>query len=203
MKISVSIASMWWRGQKDVALSMLNNKDIEHPLYIEKAFSYGKGAHTAWEMETKQTGKLPAIFKLPDNFKVIATEKKITKKINETDWLSGKVDAVAIAKIQDKKVGVIIDYKTGSKSDRWQSCVYHYLMHNSPWWNNVVGVEPGLFIYCTMDKITGDTHNEIIKLTKPESAKDYDAPDATTLTTGENFILTVIEDIKNYLEIPL
>lgn len=201
MKISASIASAWWRGQKDVALAMINNEEIQQPLIIEKAFSYGNGAHTAWEEETKITKKLPVIFKIKGDFRVVETEQKLYKKINEEDWLSGKIDAIAIGEVKGEKVAILVDYKTGGKVDRWQSCVYHYLVHGNEWWNENIGIPPSQFWYLTLDKHTKETSTEIIKLTVPEKPEDYDTPDATTLTTGENFILTVLEDIKNDLNI--
>lgn len=201
MKLSYSIASTWWRGDTEKALAMISNRDIEYPLIVEKAFAYGKGVHTAWELESKVTGKPPVIFKLPKSFKVIATEQKLHKQLNESDWLVGVIDCVAIGKINGETMVALIDYKSGGKTDSWQVCVYHYLVHQSEWWFENVGTPPTHFMYLTLDKKTKETTTEIIKLTVPEKKEDYDSPDATTLTAGENFILTVLNDIKTSLEL--
>lgn len=201
MKISTTIASAWWRGDKDRALAMINGREIEQPLIIEKAFSFGKGAHLCWELETKVTKKLPVIFKMPESFEIVATEKKLYKQLNDDDWLSGVIDAVAIGGAGDKQIIAIVDYKTGKKVDAWQSSVYHYLVDKNEWWAENIGKKPTHFMYLNLDKHTGETHTEIIKLTVPEKPEDYESPDATTLTTGENFILTVLSEIKSDLQI--
>lgn len=201
MKISTSIAAAWWRGDKDQALAAIQGREIEWPLIIEKAFAYGKAAHLCWELETKITKKLPVIFKMPDNFRIVATEKKLYKQLNKDDWLSGVIDAVATGEINGQEVAILVDYKTGGKADRWQSCVYHYLVHQNNWWQENIGMPPSQFWYLSLDKLSGQTSTEMIKLTVPEKPEDYDSPDATTLTTGENFILTVLSEIKSELEI--
>lgn len=201
MKVSYTILSAWWKGDKDRALAMINNKEIEYPIKIHEAFGYGKGAHKAWQEETKVTGNFPAIFKIDNSFRVIATELKLRKQINEEDWLSGIIDVVAVGEINEQEIIVMADYKTGAKADRWQSAVYHYLIQNNKWWEENIKVQPKQFWYLSMDKADGTTSTEIIQLTVPERPEDYDTPDATTLTMGENFVQTVLDDMKNELNL--
>lgn len=200
MKISASTAAAWWRGDKDKALAAIIGQEVEYPLIMEKAFAYGRAAHFCWELETKITHKLPVIFKLPQ-FEILGTEVKLYKQLNDDDWLSGIIDAIAKGKVNGKEIILLVDYKTGGKADRWQSCVYHYLVNNNKWWLENIGDQPDQFWYLSMDKRTGETRTEITKLTVPEKKEDYDTPDATTLTTGENFILTVLSEMKNELQI--
>ena len=201
MKISYSICSAWWRGDKDKAIRMLNGEDVEAPLKQERAMGFGKGAHFAWELESKATGKLPAIFKLPQ-FKVIGTEVKLYKKLGDSDWLSGVIDVVAKAHIGDDHIVMLGDYKTGHSSDIWQARTYHYLIHDSEWWNkNIPDYQPTQFWFLYLDKITGETSTEIVKLTYPETQEEWKLPEATTYTAGANYILTILQEMKAELGI--
>lgn len=206
MRISYSIAKKWWDGYKDEAIRMLNGEDILYPAKLERALGYGTGAHDAWQAEAKKTGWLPAIFNNPD-VRVVASELHLYKELRPGDWLSGRIDWLGWH--QKHKLLIIGDHKTGSGHDNWQVPVYHLLTHE----NLPYGTEKGLlglgrrannmspdqFWYTNFDKINGETSVDIVKLTYPETKEEWEAPDATTYTTGYNWILTVIDDIKNDL----
>jgi hypothetical protein len=199
MKISYSIASTWWQGDIDKALAMLNGENVELDLRTEKAFSYGQGFHKALELESKSTGKLPAIFKLPD-FEVIGTEVKLYKELPSGDILSGVIDVVATQAAN--KMIVLGDYKSGTHFDEMQANVYQVLVKDHPWWlANVGDIDPTHAAFLCLDKASGDTLNNFIHLTYPTTQEEWDLPNATSYTTGYNWIMTIIDDIKNNLGI--
>ena len=200
MRISYSIAHEWWSGNQDNAIAMLSSEPVYHPLALEKAFSFGQGVHKAMELEAQATGKLPAIFKLPD-FDVIATEQKLTKELPSGDVLSGILDVVAI----NPKNGMIMlgDYKSSNSFDELQACVYQYLITDHPWWKEHIGdLKPTHAFFMTLDKKADfKAQNHIIHLTHPKTPEEWAAPDATTYTRGGNWIMTCITEIKEVLEI--
>ena len=200
MRISASICSAWKRGDYSSALAMINNEDTPYDRNRERAFYYGRGAHKAWEEETKVTGKLPVIFKLPQ-FKVLGNEIKVYKQLTDEDWLVGKMDAIAEGELWGKKVHVIVDYKAGGKGDDDQVGIYHYLTHKHPDLTEQFGFNPEYFMYAFMNKLDGETHVEIVKLTMPENKFEWEAPMATTFTKGYNTAMTVLGEIKSHLGI--
>lgn len=201
MKISYTICSAWWRGEQDQVRKMLMNEKVYYDIEREKAFAYGKGCHRVWELESQITGKIPAIFKLPQ-FKVLATEKKLYKQLTKDDWLVGVIDVIALGKVFDTEMLILGDYKAGSKGDDWQTGVYHFLTHDNDNLKPLLGdKKPTHFMYMSLDKTTGETKSDIIKLTYPEKEADWEIPDSTTYTKGLNFVHTVLSEIKDQLHI--
>jgi hypothetical protein len=199
MKISFSIASAWWDGHQDQALAMLNGDDVTLDLKTEKAFSYGQGVHKALEMESLTTHRLPAIFKLPE-FEVIATEQKLYKPMPSGDVLSGVIDVVA--KHPTNGMIVLGDYKSGVNYKEMQGYVYHYLVKDHPWWiEHLDNADPTHVFFLTMNKHLNEAYVNISHLSMPKTQEEWDLPDATTYTTGYNWIMTIIDDIKNNLGI--
>lgn len=199
MKISYSIAKNWWEGKQDIALAMLNGDKVELDLRTEKAFSFGQGFHKALELETKATGKLPAMFKMPD-FEVLGEEVKMYTPLPSGDVLSGVIDVVARHK--DNGMLLIGDYKSGTSWDEMQACVYHALVQQHPWWLEHVGdVQPTHGYFFTLDKLTDQTINHAIQLSYPQTEAEWADAAATTYTRGYNWIMTIIQDIKDNLGI--
>lgn len=199
MKISYSIASSWADGHIDQALAMLNGEDVTLDLRTEKAFSFGQGFHKALEMESIVTKKLPAMFKLPE-FEVIGTEVKMYKDLPSGDILSGVLDVVAVH--PSNGMVVLGDYKSGTNFSEMQAYIYHALVMNHPWWVEHMGMlEPTHFFFLTANKVLNEGYNNVIHLTYPQNQAEWDAPDATTYTKGYNWVMTIIDEIKTYLEI--
>ena len=200
MRLSYSSAAAWWAGDVDKAIKMILHEDTALPIRFEselkreRAMAFGHGAHKMWELESKVTGYLPAIFKIPD-FTVIATELKMTKELPTGDTLSGVVDAVAIN--TDIPMILLVDYKTGTSFNDRQADVYHYLAHDNPEWLEEVGdFLPTHFMFLCLNKKTEQVENTIIQLTYPKNQEEWELPEATTFTRGANWICTVAEDIQ-------
>lgn len=206
MRISYSIAAAWWAGRKDEAIAMINGEELTYEARRERAFGYGSGAHTAWEMEAKKTGRLPAIFGNQD-VRVLGTELKLYKQLRPGDYLVGKIDWLGWH--EKYKFLIIGDHKTGMSNDGWQVPVYDLLTRdNLPVINFLTaqGIRkkkqnPSQFWYTSMNKLDGSTAIDIVKLTYPETKEEWELPEATTYTKGYNWIMTVLDDIKNDLGI--
>ncbi|UOF78711.1 hypothetical protein [Caudoviricetes sp.] len=182
---------------------MIAGEDIVYEARRERAFGYGNGAHTAWDLESKITGRLPVVFANQD-VKVVATELKLYKRLTENDWLVGKIDWLGI----HEKIGLIAgDHKTGTSHDNWQAPVYHFLTHVNirpeifPFDidQKIKAVSPKQFWYTSLDKATNKTVVDIVKLTYPENQEQWELPDATTYTLGYNWIMTILSEIKSEL----
>lgn len=199
MRISYSICSAWWAGRKDEALAMIAGEDIVYEARRERAFGYGNGAHTAWELESRATRKLPIIFGNQD-IRVLAVERKLYKQLTKDDWLVGKIDWLG----WHEKHNYLIagDHKTGMSHDNWQAPVYHFLCHDNEslhYPTSFMEYNPAQFWYTGLDKITGKTYIDIVKLTYPETREEWELPDATTYTLGYNWVMTILSEIKNEL----
>lgn len=103
MFISHSVADAWHRGLTDNAIGMLTGT---HQIPANPAMVLGKELHAEYEAETRETGRVPKIFKLDPG----PVEPELFGKIKVYDWLwlIGHADAVG--------KDFIIDYKTGGGS---------------------------------------------------------------------------------------
>lgn len=193
---------------------MLNGDALVLDIQTEKAFSYGQGFHKAMELESNITKRLPAIFNIPE-LSVIATEKKLYAELPSGDILSGVIDVVARHDSDDMLI--LGDYKSGTTYKDMQANVYSYLVKhgyevNSAgqakyadkriWWQEIAGDrDPTHFFFLTLNKKVGKTYNNIIQLSYPKTKEDWASPDATSYTYGLNWIMTIIDDIKENLDI--
>jgi hypothetical protein len=201
MRISFSSAKAWWDGRKDDCIKMMLHEETALPIRFQfeldriRAMAMGNGYHSAWELESKVTGQLPAMFKIPAELGVVATELKLTKELPDGNTLSGVIDAVLI----DPEIPMIIlaDYKSGLAYDPRQADVYHFLVHDNPQWKKAVGdFNPSHAMFLCFDKKTGEPENSIIQLSYPKTQREWDLPEATTYTRGINWVMTIIDDIK-------
>jgi hypothetical protein len=202
MRISYSSAKAYWDGRVDDCLRIMTHQETALPIITElelkkvRGMAMGNGYHSAWELESKLTGKLPVIFKVPIELNVVATELKLNKELMNGDTLSGVIDAVLIN--PDIPMVVLADYKSSLSYDPRQAETYQYLVYNNPQWIEAVGdFNPTHAMYLCLNKKTGEVENSLIQLSYPKTEEDWELPSSTTYTRGGNWILTIINELRN------
>lgn len=174
LKLTASIVNVWERGDRQELIDVLHG-EWRPPT---EPMEYGTLKHKEWELEVKNTGRLPEIF---GGEKIENPKTETYHTLELDDWLkiSGVID------LEYGKHGeVIVDYKTGGGS----SSANQYARSLQVGFYALMRPEAKLFKFQHYNRKTGRVSTSVVHLTEMKRREWQDK------------IMSIACDIRSWLE---